>query len=88
MNNQPETIPVGDLQSPYTHTLERLDANTTYEISVSAVTDPNMVGPRSDTITVTTLIQGLFNKSHISQVLCCHHVLHCRLHRVEYCSSI
>ena len=61
VNNQSLTITVEDFQSPYTHTLDWLDANTTYEISVSAVTPPNKEGPRSNTITVTTLAQGLFH---------------------------
>ena len=61
VDNQSVTIPVEDFQSPYTNTLDGLDANTTYEISVSAITDLDKEGPKSNTITVTTLIQGLFH---------------------------
>ena len=58
MNDRSSTIPVNGTQSRYAHMLNKLRADTSYEISVSAVTDYTMEGPRSDSITVTTLMQG------------------------------
>ena len=60
VNGQPLTIPVTGFQSPYSHELGGQQSNTTYVLSVSAVTDLIKEGPKSDPITATTLALGMF----------------------------
>lgn len=69
VNNQPLTIPVREFQSPYSFMLSGQEPNTTYNLSVSAVTDFIKEGPKSDTISVTTLAQSLFYEPRVLQTL-------------------
>lgn len=85
-NDQAVTIPVNGFQSPYSFMLSGLEANTTYDLSMSAVTDSIKEGPKSNAIAVTTLASGLLCEPRVLQVLL-YTVLY-RLHYNEYCSSV
>lgn len=60
VNGNSLSISVRKLQSPYTYTLGGLEKNTTYDISMSAITDSSKEGPKSESISITTLSSGLF----------------------------
>ena len=87
MNGQPLTIPVMGFQSPYSHELGGQQPNTTYDLSMSAVTDFIKEGPKSDSITVTTLALGLFYMQ-ASVNINVDYTLYCRVHYAKYCSGL
>ena len=63
------TISVKDLlSSPYTYKLNGLEENSTYDMSVSAITGMIKEGPKSNSISVTTLGSGLYHEHHIMSV--------------------